>query len=137
MIYKIKKMKQILDWERITNEITHTWIKDYFEIEEDDEAGFDWVSDDIGGVFQFADYFFNFQNVLDCYKHDISREQLFSWYEFCLEKEVINISLAKFILNPAEKAKKEKEYLEELRQRVAIAKEEFNKAMEEYENKNI
>ena len=69
MYYKYKTMQQILDWERITNEITHDWIKDYFDIEEDDEMDFDWVNDDIGGVFNFADYYFNFSDILSFYKH--------------------------------------------------------------------
>lgn len=125
-------MREIEDWKRLTNEITHGWIKDYFELDDDCEADYDWVSDDTGGVFQFADYFFNFSNVLDCYRHNISREQLFNWYDFCLENHPVNISLAKFVLSPAEKAKKEKENLEMLKERVKFAQEEFNKALEKY-----
>ena len=50
----------ISKWGNLTNEITENWIKDYFELEEDESVDFYWVADDIGTIFEFADYFFNF-----------------------------------------------------------------------------
>lgn len=125
-------MQQILDWERITNEITHNWIKDYFDIEDDDESDFDWMGKDVGGVFNFGDYYFNFSDILVCYKQDITKEQLFKWYYFCLENHSINISLARFILDPKERDEAEKKHLEELKLRVESAKKEFKEAIENY-----
>ena len=128
-------MKSLISkWGNLTNEITENWIKEYFELEEDESVDFYWVADDIGTIFEFADYFFNFSNVLDCYKYNISKEKLFLWYEYCLEEQFVNISLAKFILSPQERKEAEEKYLEELRERVKSAEKEFKKALEEYEN---
>ena len=125
-------MKSLISkWGNLTNEITENWIKDYFELEEDESVDFYWVADDIGTIFEFADYFFNFSNVLDCYKYNISKEKLFLWYEYCLEEQFVNISLAKFILSPEEKAKKEKESLEKSRKNRIFAEEIFRKALDE------
>ena len=121
----------ISKWGNLTNEITENWIKEYFELEEDESVDFYWVADDIGTIFEFADYFFNFSNVLDCYKYNISKEKLFLWYEYCLEEQFVNISLAKFILSPEEKAKKEKESLEKSRKNRIFAEEIFRKALDE------
>ena len=126
-------MKSLISkWGNLTNEITENWIKEYFELEEDESVDFYWVADDIGTIFEFADYFFNFSNVLDCYKYNISKEKLFLWYEYCLEEQFVNISLANFILSPEEKAKKEKESLEKTKENLTFAYELFNKELEKY-----
>lgn len=125
-------MKQINKWKVLTDEITEMWIREYFEIGEDEEVSYDWVCDDIGTVFCFADYWFNFSDVLDCYKHKITKEQLFDWYYYILTEPYINISLAKYILSSEEKDKKEKESLERSIKNLEMAQEEFNKAMEKY-----
>jgi len=129
---KIETRDNIAKWGNLTNEITERWIRDYFEIEEDEEVDFDWVADQVGTIFQFADYFFNFNDVLTCYKLDITIEQLFAWYDFCLESQKVNISLAKYILSPEERKQQEAKYLADLEVRVKIAEKEFNKALEEY-----
>ena len=126
---------KILEWNRLTNSITENWIAEYFELNEEEAASgidYDWVADDIGGIFEFADMFFNFSDVLDCYKHKITKEQLFLWYDYCLSEFYINISLAEFILSPEEKAKQEKESLDRTKKNLEMAQEEFNKAMEKY-----
>lgn len=138
-IIKVKTrliMQQILDWERITNEITDNWIREYFDIsEEEEKLDYYWVSGDIGGIFNFGDYYFNFSDILACYKHGITKEQLFKWYYFCLENHSVNISLARFILDPKERDEAEKKHLEELKLRVESAKKEFKEAIENYEVK--
>lgn len=127
--------QEIRLWQKSTNEITENWIRDYFEVEEDEEIYFDWVANDVGSIFEFADYFFNFNTVLKCYELNISREQLFEWYDFCLSNHSVNISLAKFILSPKERKEAEEKHLEELKERVKIAEKEFKKALNQYETK--
>lgn len=127
-------MKQINKWKILTNEITEIFIREYFEISEDEEVSYDWIGGDIGSIFEFADYFFSFADILDCYKHNINKEQLFNWYNYCLQEPYINISLACFILSPEERDKKEKESLEKSKKNLEMAQEEFNKAMEKYGN---
>ena len=122
----------IVKWQNLTNEITEQWIRDYFGVDEEEEVDFDWVS--VGGVFSFADYWFDFQTVLDCYELKIKQEQLFQWYDFCLDNHSVNISLAKYILSPQERKEQEEKHLAELRERVKSAEKELKKALEQYEN---
>jgi len=126
----------IAKWINLTNEITEQWLRDYFEIQEDEEIYFDWVANDVGTIFEFADYFFDFNTVLKCYELGINKEQLFYWYYYCLENEFVNISLAKFILSPKERKEAEKKHLEELKDRVRSAEETLKQALENYENRN-
>ena len=87
----------IAKWINLTNDITEQWIRDYFEIQEDETIYFDWVANDVGSIFEFADYFFDFNTVLKCYELEISKEQLINWYDFCLDNHSVNISLAKYL----------------------------------------
>ena len=115
-------------WEDLTNEIVAGWIYKYFEIEEDEEIYFDWVT--IGEVFQFADYWFSFSTVLECYELNVSKEQLFSWYDKTLLQES-NLSLCDFILSPEKRLKKEEENLQKSKERTIFAEETFIKALNE------
>ena len=123
-------VEEVKKWNRLTNKITESWVTKYFQLEEDDSSEVDWI--DIGGVFEYNDYYFSFDTVLDCYKHNIKREDLFNWFEYCLENPKIHISLYKYVLSPQEKAKKELESLEESKKRLKFAQEEFEKALENY-----
>lgn len=127
--------KDIEKWKILTDKITSYWIKDYFELDEDDYVDRYWIANDVGGVFSFADYYFNFETVLKCYELGIKKEQLFEWYDFCLQNNSANISLEKFILSPQEKEEAEKKQLKELENRVKLAQEEFEKALKQYKNK--
>lgn len=122
--------KEILKWERLTNKITESWIQSYFELSEEDcvlGLDYDWVINEVGGIFQVGDYFFNFNDILTCYKLKITREQLFNWYDFCLSNPYVNISLARYIISPEERSKKEKEHLQQLKERVDEVKEIFKR----------
>lgn len=88
--------KDIDNWKILTDRITSNWIKDYFRLTLDDDFSVDWVANDIGGIFSFADYWFDFNTVLKCYELSISRENLFLWYDWNLTNKKVNISLAKY-----------------------------------------
>ena len=120
---------KIKDWEDITNEIVAGWIYKYFEIEDDEEIYFDWVT--IGEVFQFSDYWFSFSTVLECYELNVSKEQLFSWYGSTLLQE-IDLSLCDFILSPQKRLKKEEESLEKTKNSLIFAEQELKKALEDF-----
>ena len=120
---------KILKWQRLTNEITENWIRDYFEIEEYEEIYFDWVANDTGTIFNFADYWFDFNTVLKFYELDITREQLFAWYNFRLDNHSVNISLARFILSPEERKQAEEKHLAELKERVKSAEKTLKEAI--------
>lgn len=125
--------KEITTWENLTNKIVAGWIRKYFEIDDKEKIYFDWV--EIGGVFSFADYWIDFSTVLECYRLNVRKEQFFSWYDETLEQQS-DLSLSDFILSPKKRLKKEKEYLEKLKNNVTFAQEEFNKALKEYDTSN-
>ena len=121
----------IARWTNITNELTNQFLFDYFD---DVEPYYFWVGDEVGGVFNYGDYFFGFDTVLACYKLEVTEEQLLNWYYFCLDNHSVNISLAKFILSPQERKEQERKSLEESRKRLELARKEFEKTLERYEN---
>ena len=123
---------KITTWKNLTSDITENWIREYFDWSEDEEVYFEWVSDEPGGIFNFSDYWFSFDNVLDCYKHNISEEDLMRWYDWCLSNQSVHISLAKFILSPEERKEAEEKHLKELRDRMELAEKEFKKAIKNY-----
>ena len=60
---------------------------------------------------------------------------MFLWYDWCLSNPFVNISLAKYILNPQERKEQEEKHLAELKDRMELAEKEFNEAMKKYEIK--
>ena len=125
--------EDILSWESLTNKLTEQFLYDYFD---DVNPDYWWVANDVGGVFNYGDYFFSFDTVLTCYKLDITFEQLINWYDFSLSNQSVNISLAKYILSPQERKEAEEKHLKELKNRVELAEKEFQKAIDEYTSKN-
>ena len=121
--------QEIVAWEKMTNNITETFLYDYFD---DVNPYYFWVSDEVGGILNYGDYWFNFSDILTCYKLSITEEQLLNWYSFCMENNSVNISLAKYILNPQERKEAEEKHLKELKERVESAEKEFKKAIEDY-----
>ena len=127
--------KKIKEWEKRTNEIVEGWLLEVFDLEEEEKLYIiiDWVADSVGTVFNFADYWISFDSVLEYYKHNITPEQFKNWYDYCLSNQKVNISLARFILSPQEKEEQERKQIEELRERVELAKKELEKAIENYD----
>ena len=126
-------IEDITSWEILTNSLVEKFLYDYFD---DVNPDYWWVSDDIGGVFNYGDYFINFDTILTCYKLEITFEQFISWYDFSLSNQSVNISLAKYILSPKERREAEEKHLAELKNRVELAGKEFQKAIDEYTSKN-
>lgn len=125
--------QEIRLWEKSTIEITETFLYDYFD---DVNPYYFWVSEEIGGILNYGDYWFNFSDILTCYKLSITEEQLINWYNFCLEYPPVKISLARYILSPQERREAEEKQLAELKERVELAEKTFKEAMEEYIIKN-
>ena len=129
---KNKALDNIVEWEKLSNKIVEQFLYHYFD---DLDPYYWWVSDEEGGILCYGDYFIGFHTILTCYKLDITFEQFISWYDFCLENQSINISLAKYILSPQERKEAEEKHLAELKNRVELAEKEFKKALDEYSNK--
>lgn len=122
---------KIKEWKEFTSQIMEDFLYDYFD---DKKPKYYWVGDEVGGILNYGDYFFNFSDILMCYKLKITFEQLINWYDFCLENQSIHISLSKYILSPEERKEAEEKHLKELRDRMELAEKEFKKAIENYEN---
>jgi len=122
----------IEDWNKLTDKITQEWIRKYFDILEGEDLDYYWVSGDIGTVFEFADYFFDFQNVLDCFRYNISKDNLFNWYEACLSDSSFQLSLANFILKPEELKDQQRLSLKRSKGNLKMAEEEFKKQLQKH-----
>ena len=129
---KSKVLDNIVEWKKLSNKIAEQFLYHYFD---DLDPDYWWVSNDVGGILNYGDYFINFDTILTCYKLEITFEQFISWYDFCLDNQSVNISLAKYILSPQERREAEEKHLQELKERVELAEKEFKKAIDEYSNK--
>ena len=130
---KSKVLENIVEWKKLSNKIAEQFLYHYFD---DLDPDYWWVSNDVGGILNYGDYFFSFDTILTCYKLEITFEQFISWYDFCLSNQAVNISLAKYILSPQERREAEEKHLTELKERVELAEKEFQKAIDEYTSKN-
>ncbi|WP_396180276.1 hypothetical protein [Flavobacterium sp.] len=126
---KDKIKLEIEKWENQTIKLTNQFLYDYFD---DVDPYYFYVADEIGGVFSYGDYWFNFSDILVCYKLGITEEQLLNWYDFCLSNHSVNISLARFILSPEERKQAEEKHLAELKERVKSAEKTLKEALEQY-----
>ena len=128
---------KVIEWEGLTNKIVEDWICEVFILDDEEMLylNVDWVADSVGTVFNFGDYFISFDTVLEYYKHNLKPEDFFNWYDFCLENQKVNISLARFILSPQEKKEQLKKQLEQSKERLKEAEETFNKALKEFKEK--
>ena len=122
-------IEDITSWEILTNSLVEKFLYDYFD---DVNPDYWWVANDVGGVLNYGDYFISFDTILTCFKLEITFEQFISWYDFCLDNQSVNISLAKYILSPKERKEAEEKHLKELKNRVELAEKEFQKALDEY-----
>ena len=118
--------EQIKQWQKLTDRIVDQFLRDYFA---DNSPYWDWVS--VGGVFNYGDYWLDFTIILDCYRLEVTYEQLMSWYDSSLEQQH-DLSLEDYIKSPEKRKQQEEKYLSDLKQRVVEAEETLKKAMEEY-----
>lgn len=118
--------EKIKQWRELTDEVVDQFLRDYFD---DNAPYWDWVS--VGGVFNYGDYWLDFQIVLDCYRLGVTDIQLLNWYDSSIEQQHY-LSLEDYIKSPEKRKQQEEKHLKELRQRVVDAEETLKKAMEEY-----
>lgn len=123
--------EKIKQWNELTDEIVDQFLRDYFD---DNAPYWDWVS--VGGVFNYGDYWFDFNVILDCYRLGVTDIQLLNWYDSSLEQQH-DLSLEDYIKSPQKRKQQEENYLKELRQRIVEAEETLTKAVEEWNTKNF
>lgn len=119
--------KAIIIYKQSCDKLVVKFLEDYFDAEYFD---YTWVNY-YGGFFQFGDYYIDMNSILECYEHKVSKEDFFNWYDSSLEQQT-NLSLADFILSPAKREEARAKHLAELEERVKTAKEELEKALDEY-----
>ena len=118
----------IQQWEELTDTILKNFLSVYFD---DNDPYYFWVGNEIGGVVCYGDFFFNFWDIITCNKLSVSEKQFFEWC-FSNLKGNTSVSLANFITSPEKLKEQQKKHLLELKERVRLAEEEFNKAIEQY-----
>ena len=69
---------------RLCNKITIYFIENYFGNTYD--VDWYWIADDIGGVINVGDYFFNFSDIVELLEVNPPKKRLFEWYDYDLEK---------------------------------------------------
>ena len=120
--------KKTAQWISLTNEVLENFLYNYFD---DNNPYYFWVGDEIGGVVCYGGFFFRFLDVIACNKLKVSRPQFLNWYFHNL-KNKSSISLEEFITSPEKQKEHQKRHLSELKERVILAEEEFNKAIKDY-----
>lgn len=104
-------MQEIRDWNIATNKVTTLFIKKYFGdcdvgwiknfYWEEDGTEFTagdgaedgihlsgyWVSEEIGGVLEIADYYFNFSRIKEALELEATEDQLFEYYDLEFDRE--------------------------------------------------
>lgn len=123
--------EKIKRWVVLTDGIVDQFLRDYFD---DNAPYWDWVS--VGGVFNYGDYWFDFNIILDCYRLEVTEMQFMDWYDSSIEQQH-DLSLEDFILSPQKRKQQEEKYLKELKQRVVEAEETLKKAVEEWNTQNF
>jgi hypothetical protein len=71
----------IEDWERATEGLKHRFVERYFG----DDAEYYWIADEIGSVLYVNDRFFNLSDLVDFLKYGYTANQMFKYYDECLE----------------------------------------------------
>jgi len=122
--------KIIFMYKQSCDKLVVKWLEDYFDAEYFD---YTWIN--FGDIFQFADYYVNISTILECYEHNIRKEQFFLWYDEVLSQQS-NLSLCDFILSPAKREEARVKHLAELKERIETAEKELKQALEEYASNN-
>jgi hypothetical protein len=74
-------LKEITAYEKACNNIAKKFIKRYFG----NNVDWEWIAEDIGGIIQVADYFFNPDRMITALRYKATEKQLFDYYDMQLE----------------------------------------------------
>lgn len=123
-------MKLLKQWESTTNKLIEVFLIKYFELEDEDmPLDYYWIGGDVGGVLEFADYYFNLGDIKLCLEKDIPKEKFFAWYHWCLEEHDEHINLQSFVWGAAEIKQKE---IEDLEERIKFIEERLDEQLKRY-----
>jgi hypothetical protein len=91
---KKKIAKELVKWERETNELAKNFIVRYFCTGKTTlpEVDWYWIGGRIGGVLEVADYFFDMDMIVDSFRFKVGSRKLFAYYDYRLvERNVAHI----------------------------------------------
>lgn len=71
----------ILNWEKETHALAIKFTHKYFGKDSD----FYWIADEVGGVLQVNDYFFDLNRIVDAIKYSAAKKKLFAFYDLELD----------------------------------------------------
>ena len=121
-------------YENHIKRITQWFIKLYFKEEYDiDQIQDLYVGQELGGVFEINDYFFNFSDVYFCLKHPVSGDVLFEWYDYNLKWQPYQhyINIKSWVRSCPRRNDEEYNRILEAQRRVDEAKEELERLIKE------
>lgn len=75
------KNKDIEVWERKTDYLATLFVYKYFG----EDADYYWIGDDIGGVIEVNDYYFDLDRMREALKYGATKKKLFAYYDLELE----------------------------------------------------
>lgn len=74
-------IKEIIAYEQACNGIAKKFVRKYF----DREVDWRWIADDIGGILEVGDYYFNLDRMVTALRYKATQKQLFDYYDMQLE----------------------------------------------------
>lgn len=77
-------------YNNLVNEYLEAFVGKYYTFDDGSKADTYWVTNDIGGVAEIGDEFYNFSDIKYCVDNDVTKEQLFSWYDYTLRVKLID-----------------------------------------------
>lgn len=78
----MKQNNTLTTWEIATTAMTKEFLKQVFPKNQDD---YYWVSDDIGGVLNVGDHYFDLNRIVEYFRYNATPEQLLEFYDIELE----------------------------------------------------
>jgi len=101
----MKKKELLKNWEEETNIVTREFVRKYFG----KDADYYWIADDVGGVLNVGDYFFNLDRIIESIRYSATIHDLFTFYDMemdsaCGLTDKLSINFRTFIkLNRSKK----------------------------------
>ena len=74
-------INHLKEWEEATEELIHEFINVCFQ--QGDE--YFWVSNEIGGLLNVGDYWFDLNDIVEFFRYDATLGQMTEYYDFALE----------------------------------------------------
>ena len=75
----------IKDYKDSCNRIACAFSSKYF-----DDTEFYWVANEVGGLCEFGDYYFNVQDMVFCLENNLQEDEPLEWQDYCVRCSLIS-----------------------------------------------